>query len=73
MKCLKLAYCNKTKEVILNVHNHGGNPYTADANITCELVSATESSDMVQMCHVEKTYTEPGEYKVNFQPTNIGK
>ena len=39
-----------------------------------ELVSAMESSDMVRiMCHAQKTNTKPGEYKVNFQPTNIGK
>ena len=39
-----------------------------------ELVSAMESSDMVRiMYHAQKTNTKPGEYKVNFQPTNIGK
>ena len=72
-KGLRFAYCNKTKEVVLNICNHGGNPYTADVVISCELKSAVGSSDKCFATDKHITRSKPGEYEVKFQPTNTGK
>ena len=71
-KGLKLAYCNKTKEVFLNVLNNGGNPHTALAGVACELRSAVDPSHSIGV-KVARSDSKPGEYKIDFLPTNKGE
>jgi DNA-binding beta-propeller fold protein YncE len=71
-KGLPLAYCNETKEVTLNLLNHGGNPYTESANVNCELKSAVDPSHFTELI-VTGPDSRPGEYKISFQVANKGK
>jgi hypothetical protein len=69
MKDLPLAYCNKTKEAILNVLNHGGNPHTGHANVACELKSAVDPSHSTEVIIARSD----SKYKISFQVANKGK
>jgi hypothetical protein len=67
-----LAYCNKTKEVILNILNNGGNPYTEPVEVACELKSAVDPSHSTEV-NIARSDSMPDKYKIDFQPTNKGE